>query len=808
MSDIFISYSKRDRDRILAIAENLEAAGWSVFWDPDIPAGVNWRDLIESELKKARCVIVAWSKTANRSIWVRDEATVAMKLGSYVPILIDQDIEPPMGFRSLQAIPFSVTGSAPSHDDLNQLKANVSRMFEPSSHGRSFRNVTRQSEAAARPSVGEASGEDAHTSTPRKRKSASRKGTTNKRRKRKTKPQVKPPEKTGRQLAVVPDQPDQRDLLYEPSFVRLPHAVSPPGDLSILDQGSEPASTAFALAAVINLMNLQNGKHFDASARMLHEMAQHYDVWPGESHDGISCRSAIRGWRDMGVCAESEWPYDVANPGRLTIARAKQARTMTLSSYYRVRPILEDFQSALTEVGAILISCSVHDGWSRVRTRDRYATIPLDPERSSILGAHAVAIVGFDDDGFWVQNSWGPHWGALGFAVWTYADWSENLLDAWVFRLGSLAAAKTWAVPSRPRRSLGDNPSGNDHKPLRIRILGHFAHLNGDAFYETDRYWTDRIDVENTSRFLAQSDLYNHLLFYADDGLKDVDTSARRIERMRDVFQSNRIYPYHLLYSHGLLEQMRADLARYLDELSYRLPGPGYWSERLVDRETRSAGRALWREVKRLVRTSFQPETAGAVVLETFTEQLAESDSPIRIHLLGHSTGAIVVAYLLDALARIAPAGLRVSTCSLLAPATTIDLFDSHIHRHLVAPADGFGVDRTTVYNLSDEIEQRDPIAPLYRRSWLELISHAYEEDPRPARLLGLQRFSGPLEHSAPRDKLGFVYSDGATSGPARSAAESHEGVGSDAATLNDVLQGILGEAPRRPFTEADLEAI
>ena len=45
--------------------------------------------------------------------------------------------------------------------------------------------------------------------------------------------------------------------------------------------------------------------------------------------------------------------------------------------------------------------------------------IPYDGHPSEVDG-HAYALVGFNEQGFVLQNSWGPGWGAGGFAVLTY----------------------------------------------------------------------------------------------------------------------------------------------------------------------------------------------------------------------------------------------------------------------------------------------------------------------------------------------------------------------------------------------------
>jgi hypothetical protein len=102
MSDIFISYAREDEERIRPLAAALEAHGWSVFWDRRIPAGQTWRSVLGQALHDAKCVIVAWSHHSVASRWVSEEADAGLQRGILVPVLLDQ-VEPPIGFRSLQA---------------------------------------------------------------------------------------------------------------------------------------------------------------------------------------------------------------------------------------------------------------------------------------------------------------------------------------------------------------------------------------------------------------------------------------------------------------------------------------------------------------------------------------------------------------------------------------------------------------------------------------------------------------------------------------------------------------------------------
>jgi hypothetical protein len=103
MADIFISYANEDRERAAQVAALLESAGWSVWWDRRIPAGRTWRTVLEEALGGSRCMMVLWSNHSVTSPWVAEEAEEARRLNkTLVPVLINA-VEPPIGFRAIQA---------------------------------------------------------------------------------------------------------------------------------------------------------------------------------------------------------------------------------------------------------------------------------------------------------------------------------------------------------------------------------------------------------------------------------------------------------------------------------------------------------------------------------------------------------------------------------------------------------------------------------------------------------------------------------------------------------------------------------
>ena len=98
MSDIFISYASEDRPWAQRLAKALEAQGWSIWWDRNIPPGKNFDEVIEAELDVSRCVIVIWSKVSVAKRWVRVEAEEGLKRGVLIPVHFE-DVQVPLAFR-------------------------------------------------------------------------------------------------------------------------------------------------------------------------------------------------------------------------------------------------------------------------------------------------------------------------------------------------------------------------------------------------------------------------------------------------------------------------------------------------------------------------------------------------------------------------------------------------------------------------------------------------------------------------------------------------------------------------------------
>ena len=126
MADVFVSYSRLNRDRILTVSDNLEETGYSVWWDRALAPGDDYALLIEEQIDASKCVVVAWSETARQSLWVRAEANEALDAGKLVQINLDRT-RVPLPFSALNFVDFSAWGGVRSEECWTTLDGRVRR---------------------------------------------------------------------------------------------------------------------------------------------------------------------------------------------------------------------------------------------------------------------------------------------------------------------------------------------------------------------------------------------------------------------------------------------------------------------------------------------------------------------------------------------------------------------------------------------------------------------------------------------------------------------------------------------------------
>jgi hypothetical protein len=551
-------------------------------------------------------------------------------------------------------------------------------------------------------------------------------------------------------LYARPDGIDFRDKMYVPTLVEVPverkledyrKAGAP-----ILDQGEEGACTGFGLATVAHYLLLTRRDSRDpapVSPFMLYDMARRYDEWAGEDYEGSSCRGAIKGWYKHGVCKQELWRSSSAKIKALSQDVVTDAAARPLGAYFRVNhKDLVAMHAAITEAEVLYASATVHTGWEKVKSNGkvRFETKPL--------GGHAFAIVAYDKDGFWIQNSWGEDWGHDGFCHITYQDWLVNGSDVWAARLGApvmlpeaLRSAETSMVGAVRSKAF----AYTDIRPHVISIKND-GQLDEHGDIGTSPDMVREIFQEDFLRITAGWKK-KRLVLYAHGGLVGEEAALQRVSDYRKATLEAECYPLAFIWKSDYwttLKNMLLDATQRRRPEGFLDSTKDFMLDRLDDALEPIArvftGKAEWSEMKENALMATTSATGGARMVADEIAKLVKSHDDVELHIVGHSAGSIFhapfVQYLTGqgmigsgpmAPSKVKGLGVKIDSCTLWAPACTTQLFkDSYL------PAIDQGlIDRFALFTLTDKAEQDDNCANIYHKSLLYLVSNAFEETAR-----------------------------------------------------------------------------
>jgi hypothetical protein len=629
-----------------------------------------------------------------------------------------------------------------------------------------------------------------------------------------------------RSFDARPDTLDFRDLMFVPTLIEVPTTITLQSyrraKVPILDQGSQGACTGYGLATVANFLLHRRKVVPDSSCvspQMFYDMARRYDEWPGDKYSGSSARGAMKGWHKHGVCTQQSWPSNKRKGNRrLAPGRWQEATLRPLGAYFRVNhKDLVAMHCAIAEVGVLYATSNVHSGWDSV---DETGHIDY---KDDYVGGHAFAIVAYDDIGFWIQNSWGAGWGKKGFGRVSYDDWLANGTDVWVGRLG---APVKMSNPHATAVGITGAAKGSrayvfaDLRPHIISI-GNDGQLRTDGVYGTsERDVREIITAELKS--ITASWKTRRVLLYAHGGLVPEDSAVQHIAEYRASLLEAEIYPLAFVWKTdywSTLTDMLQDALRRRRPEGILDATKDFMLDRLDDALEPVAriftGKSEWDEMKKNALAATQSPTGGARFAIQLLAQLAQDCGNVEFHLVAHSAGAIFHAPLVQLLTghRRKSAsgtgreglGLEIESCTLWAPACTVDLFSTS---YLEACEAG-RIKALTLFTLTDEAERADNCAKIYHKSLLYLVSDAFEDparvppSPDGVAIAGMAKFiksNARVKVLIDNKKLEWISSPNSEPMGSRNAAraQGHGEFDDDRATLESTLLRIadVGQKP------------
>lgn len=253
-------------------------------------------------------------------------------------------------------------------------------------------------------------------------------------------------------MGWIPDYPDIRD--YKPSQSIAGKLRSNPAPHSIdnrkyctpiKNQGSLGSCTAFAAVGLYEFMEKKTkGKYIDGSELFVYKLTRYImsnrGNGTGEGDTGAFIRNSLGCLVYYGVPPTETYPYVVGKydeepPVRVYI----MAQSYQVLEYFRLDYDINDPNSNLQRIKEWSSKgFPIEFGFSCYRSAlnqaSQHGGIPYPDSNDSVVGGHAVVIVGYDDEkivanvdngkstagAFLIRNSWGEEWGEKGYGYLPY----------------------------------------------------------------------------------------------------------------------------------------------------------------------------------------------------------------------------------------------------------------------------------------------------------------------------------------------------------------------------------------------------
>lgn len=518
---------------------------------------------------------------------------------------------------------------------------------------------------------------------------------------------------------VERDWVDRRDRFFSAPLSILrgsidPHGVAfprPTGSVALVppafglrDQGPTGRCVGYALANIIDIQRrIQSSpdRPLDpdtkVSADMLYAMARFHDRYE-QREDGRlalasdvrrgagvrTLRSVIKAFYHHGACPDHSdlddcppeaWPSVPTDPlvhELLTVEQAKAARRVNLGAYYRLRPILNDYHAALNEAHAVLVSANLTRNWFRPAADGRigwFENLVAD------MGTHAFVLVGYNDEGFLALNSWGDRWGGYrdcpGIGLWSYRDWAQNIVDAWVLRLGVPA-------PDAFDLSIGEQGQSRIYGPVRSgsppchELLGHYLHLDDGRYVERSAYPSEACITQKTLSLLDErarnpdrplpARSHRGVVLWIPGSLETLEQSFGLAVARKSWLQELGLYPLNVFWCNDFAEHAIEILGGVFRDCE-KMAGPdAAHLDDLIEERAQGLGRAFWRDIEEAARRSVQGHSPGQVgpvleVAECVFRQAMQHGR--QLHIVAEGAGALLLDEMLRALVLRVEGGLK-----------------------------------------------------------------------------------------------------------------------------------------------------
>ena len=227
-------------------------------------------------------------------------------------------------------------------------------------------------------------------------------------------------------LNMLPSPYDSRDYHVSDFFystinkhkdIQVPKVLDFRKDFNpVRDQGIQGSCYAFAASAMKEWEEKQDYQ-FNGymSPQFLYNNRSNLYDGNDYDNDGMFSRDVMKLLSTIGICPENEYRYGrIETKDKIPKKIYEDAKINRIKSYARIYTI-DEMKKSLCMHGPCLITIPVYDHSIRMWKKSY--------PNQQMIGGHAMCVVGYNERGMIIRNSWGPEWGINGYTIFPYEDW-------------------------------------------------------------------------------------------------------------------------------------------------------------------------------------------------------------------------------------------------------------------------------------------------------------------------------------------------------------------------------------------------
>jgi len=208
----------------------------------------------------------------------------------------------------------------------------------------------------------------------------------------------------------------------------------------VVDQGRLGSCTANAIVSGLReYLEIYNKKKLIFLSRLFLYYEERKIEGTIDEDSGAMIRDGMKVLNKMGVCPETDDPYDISRFKIRPSGKAiRDAVKYEITSYNRVWDI-NDLKVCLAEKSPVVCGFRVYQSFESDDVAHT-GIVPMPKPSEALLGGHAVLAVGYDEKKKLIifRNSWGLGWGDKGYFYMPYDVFQFLVMDMWSGTSGPL----------------------------------------------------------------------------------------------------------------------------------------------------------------------------------------------------------------------------------------------------------------------------------------------------------------------------------------------------------------------------------